>query len=145
MTVVLPDTSVWIRILRDGAGEQILRRALRGQRILLASVVAQELYAGTAGRDDRRDLDRIRSALVSAGLTVVPSFEDWCTAGIWLARYARLRGRIDSRAHRNDTLIVLCAAQSRATLLTWNVRDMARWARFLPRDRRVTVRQPGRR
>ncbi len=142
MSLLLPDTSVWIRYLRSGTSERQFRQALRGKRILLASVVAQELYAGAPDRDDRRDLDRIRAAFAAAGLVATPAFDDWCTAGMLLARYSRLRGRVNPRDHLNDILIVLCAAQHRAALLTWNLQDMQRWARMLAPARRVQVTHP---
>jgi predicted nucleic acid-binding protein len=138
----LPDTSVWIGLLRNGDAEAFMRRGMRSGTLWLASVVMQELYVGASGREDKADLDRIRNAFVGGGYIVTPSFDDWCAAGVLLARYGRLRGVIDYREHLNDVLVLLCAAQIGAALITWNIKDMTRWNRLLPAGRRVPVRNP---
>lgn len=142
MIYTLPDTSVWISFLRTGAWEPFLRRSLRSGAVVLASVVAHELYAGASTLEDKHDLDEIQSGFVAAGLTITPAFEDWCAAGTLMARYGRLHGALDPRAHLNDVLIVLCASRAGAALVTHNTRDMLRWARMLPRTRRVRVMSP---
>ncbi len=142
MNAVVPDTSVWITLIRKGQGEASIRRGIRTGSVRLASVVAEELYAGAAGPGDKEDLDGISSAFVSAGLTLTPSFDDWCSAGTMMRRYGRLHGRIDPREHLNDVLILLSAAQVGGILLTWNVKDLRRWNRMLPAGRRVRVQTP---
>ncbi len=143
MSATVPDTSVWIRFLREDAARAFVRRGLRVGTVFLSSVVAYELYLGATNQDDKRDLDRIQAAFHAAGLTIVPSFDNWCTAAVILERYRRMHGAVDPRLHVNDILIVLCAAELRGTLLTWNVADMARWNRMLPRTLRVHVASPG--
>ena len=142
MNPLVPDTSVWIEFLREGTAEDFVRRGLQTRSLLLASVVANELYLGAADAARKRELDRIRGVFIDADLTVTPSFEDWSLAGSLLERYGRLQGTVDSRVHLNDVLILLCAARRGARLVTWNVRDMARWNRMLPVRRRVTVVTP---
>ncbi|MGH2452350.1 MAG: type II toxin-antitoxin system VapC family toxin [bacterium] len=142
MTTSVADTSIWIGFLRDGTAEGFVRRGLHARRLLLASVVAHELYLGVTDRVEKRELDRICAAFSVENLRVTPSFEDWSTAGVLLQRYGRLHGAIEARTLLNDVLIVLCAAAHRAVLVTWNVRDMDRWNKMLPRHRRVRVATP---
>lgn len=144
MTVSVPDTSVWIKVIRDGTSEDFVRRGLRSRSLLLASVVSQELYLGAGDLAGKRELDRFRAAFTAAQLIVTPSFDDWSVAGVVLGRYGRLHGAVDPRFHLSDVLILLCAAAHRATLVTWNVRDMERWNRMLPGRRRVRVVTPAR-
>ncbi len=138
----IPDTSIWIGLFRDGRAEEFIRRGLQTKSLLLASVVAHELYVGAADVVRKRELDRLCDGFAIEQLTVTPSFEDWSTAGILLERYGHLRGAVDARVHLNDVLILLCAAARRAVLVTWNVRDMDRWNRMLPSHRRVRVARP---
>jgi predicted nucleic acid-binding protein len=142
VNAVIPDTSVWITLIRDGKAEDFVRRGVRAGSVRLVSVVAEELYAGAAGPSDKEDLDRIRGAFVSAGLTLTPTFDHWCSAGTMMARYGRLHGRIDPRDHVNDVLIVLSAAQISGILLTWNLEDFHRWNRMLPARRRARIHTP---
>ncbi len=136
------DSSVWITFLRQGTAKAFVRRTMRSGTIRFPSVVAHELYAGTATASDKQDLDRIRNAFFVAGLTLNPTFDDWCSAGIMLERYARMHGRIDPWRHLGDVLVVLSAAQVGGTVVTWNVSDMRKWNRMLPATRRVAVRTP---
>lgn len=142
MSAVVPDTSAWITLIREGIAENFIRKGIRAGSVRLVSVVAEELYVGAAGSEDKEDLDRIRGAFASASLTLTPTFDDWCSAGTMMARYGRLYGRIDPREHLNDVLIILSAAQVDGTLLTRNVKDLRRWNRMLPAGRRVRVQNP---
>lgn len=142
MRPAVPDTSVWIAFLRQGTAEAFVRRTIRGGSIRFPSVVAHELYVGAATGSDKQDLDRIRYAFAAAELTLNPTFDDWCSAGIMLERYGRLHGRIDPWKHLGDVLVVLSAAQVGGAIVTWNVSDMRRWNRMLPAARRVEVRTP---
>lgn len=99
MKRAVPDTSVWIAFFREGKAEGYMRHALRTRRVLLASVVAYELYLGAATLEHKRDLDRIRRAFVTAGLVITPAFSDWCDAATLLERYARLKGALEAHRH----------------------------------------------
>jgi len=140
---LLFDTSVLIPLINTGLHERLFRRALRSGRALICSVVLQELYAGTADPGSKRALDAMNRAFLRAGAVVTPLHEDWCQAGVILARYARLHGQVDPRDHLADLLITLCAARAKAILVTENVHDMERWAAFAARPpRRVPVKRP---
>jgi predicted nucleic acid-binding protein len=142
---LLFDTSVLIPMINTGRYEETFRRAMRSGRALLCSVVLQELYAGTADVASKRDLDRLNRSFVLAGAIVTPEHDDWTAAGIILARYGRLRGRVARQDHLADVLITLCAARRSAILVTENVRDMARWAALArPRAGRPSIRAPDR-
>lgn len=137
MNATVPDTSVWFRFFREGTTRAFMQRSLRRGTVFLSSVVAYELYLGATNQDDKHDLDGIQAAFHGAGL--LPSCGDWYGAAVVLEKYQGLKGAIDPRAHVNDLLILLCAAQLRATLLTWNAADMARWNRMLPRTLRSAL------
>lgn len=143
MAALLFDTSVLIPLFNTGQHEDLFRRAIRSGRALLCSVVMQELYAGTPDRDSKRDLDRVNAGFRAASAIVTPEHDDWIAAGVILARFARLHGRVAPRDHLADLLITLCAARCSATVVTRNVRDMARWAALIrPNRRRPRVWRP---
>ncbi len=140
---LLFDTSVLIPMINTGRHEHLFRRAVRSGRALLCSVVLQELYAGTTDLASKRDLDRLNRSFAAAGALVTPEHDDWTAAGVILARFGRLRGRVAPKDHLADVLITLCAARRPAILVTENVRDMARWAGFVGSSRqRPRVRAP---
>ncbi len=124
-------------MIRGEAYEDLFRRALRGGRARMSSVVMQELYAGARAPGDKRDLDAINRAFVSRGYVVSPEHHDWILAGLLLARYQRLKGVVEPRDHINDILIVLDASKLGADLVTENPIDMERWRKMLPLRRRI--------
>jgi predicted nucleic acid-binding protein len=140
---MLFDTSVLIPLINSGLHERLFRQAVRSGRALLCSVVLQELYAGTDDPAAKKELDALNRSFERAGAMVTPAHDDWCTAGLLLARYGRLRGRVAPKDHLSDVLITLCAARRSAVLVTDNARDMRRWAALLqPTRRRPPVRTP---
>ncbi len=137
MRLQLFDTSVLIPIIRGQAYEVLFRRALRGGRARMSSVVMQELYAGVRAPGDKKGLDAIQRAFLARGYVVTPGHDDWVLAGLLLARYARRRGAIEPRDHINDVLIVLNASMLGADLVTENASDMERWRKMLSGSRRA--------
>jgi predicted nucleic acid-binding protein len=139
---VVPDTTFWIPPLRNLARAQHLPQELRGYTVYLSSVVAHELYAGTRSAQDKRDLDQLIRDMDRAQRTVSPSFADWCQAAVLLRRYDRQRGHLDPSARRRhawDVLILLCAAQIGARVLTDNRDDFLRWNAMLPPRQQVGI------
>jgi predicted nucleic acid-binding protein len=140
--LVVPDTTVWIAVLRGSVDIQALRRVLRTRTTYLSSVVAHELYAGTQTPEDKRGMDTIVQAFKRDGRLVWPSFDQWCQAGTILSRYAIRHGRLDRHArilHARDLLILLSAAGIGARILTHNIGDFQRWNDVLPRRQRVGI------
>lgn len=137
MRLQLFDTSILIPMVRGEAYEELFRRALRSGRARMSSVVMQELYAGAHSPGDKRDLDGIHQMFKTQGYVVTPGHDDWVQAGLLLARYQRLRGRVEPRDHINDILVVLDAAKLGADLVTENGGDMERWRKVLRPSRRA--------
>ena len=69
--------------------------------------------------------------LGTLGLLVTPDFADYQLVGVAIGRYGRRYGAVDARAHFRDALIAVCAARRGAVVVTDNVRDLARWCRWL--------------
>jgi predicted nucleic acid-binding protein len=115
------------------AHEDLFQRALRSGRARLSSVVMQELYAGALSPADKKDYDAINRSFLSRGYIVTPSHEDWTLSGTLLARYQQRYGVVEPRDHINDILIVLCAVNANADLVTENTDDMTRWKEMLRR------------
>lgn len=137
MRLQLFDTSVLIPVIRGEAYEDLFYRALRSGRARMSAVVMQELYAGSRSARDKRDLDGIRDVFQSRGYLATPGSDEWVEAGVLLARYQRLRGRVEPRDHISDVLIVLDAAKLGADLVTENGSDMERWRKMLRPSRRL--------
>lgn len=136
----LLDSSVWIPYLRDGAHASTVGPLVARGQAVLHTVVLMELYAGTAGVEDKRDIDALRSAAERLGHLVHPTADDLALAGQVLSDYSSRHGRIRPRDHSHDLLIAIGAGRGRHTLLTENVSDMTRWARALARRSRLLVR-----
>jgi predicted nucleic acid-binding protein len=137
MRLQLFDTSVLLPMIRGQAYEVLFRRALRGGRARMSSVVMQELYAGVRAPGDKRGLDAIHRAFLTRGYVVTPGHDDWVLAGLLLARYARRQGAVQPRDHISDVLIVLNASMLGADLVTENASDMERWRKMLSGSRRA--------
>jgi predicted nucleic acid-binding protein len=120
-------------MIRGEAYEDLFRRALRSGRARLSSVVMQELYAGAQSPADKKDYDAINRSFLSRGYMVTPSHDDWTLGGVLIARYQRRYGAIEPRDHINDILIVLCAVNANADLVTENAVHMTRWKDLLRR------------
>ena len=139
MSFVLPDTSVWVSLIRRGTKEEAIRRGLRGRALYLSSVVVHELYRGCRTEEDWRDIDFIRQSFDAAKRIVAPTFQSWYEAANILGRYSRVHGSVNWNDHLLDILILLCAVQLRARVLTLNVADFNRWNQLIPAGRRVRV------
>ena len=118
-------------------------RLTRDDRLVLSSVVAEEILAGAKDTQRRREYREYFHRFEQLGLSVVPTSEDWIRAGELLSRRAEGWGAIDASKHQNDVLIALSALRRGAELLTRNLRDMTNWARMLGTGgRTVAVRSP---
>lgn len=142
MPSVVPDTTVWVSLIRGGSAEERIRTALRGRTAYLPSVVVYELYQGCWTDEDRQDIDAIRRAFTQSGRLITPTFHSWCEAANILGRYSRTQGAVAWKDHLMDVLILLCAVQQRARVLTSNVADFERWNQILSAGRRVRIETP---
>jgi predicted nucleic acid-binding protein len=128
-------------MIRGEAYEELFQRALRSGRARLSSVVMQELYAGAHTPADKKDYDAINRSFLSRGYMITPTHDDWTLSGILLARYQQRYGAVEPRDHINDILIVLCAVNTTADLVTQNETDMTRWQAMLRRaGKRLSLR-----
>jgi predicted nucleic acid-binding protein len=130
---LLFDTSVWIEDLRHGALRFILPR-VRGRYFLwVDSVAAAELLAGCSTRPERRVVERLLSPFERAGRIVTPNHRDYHRAGDALSKL-RASGLTlkNPGAALLDGVQAADAARIGALLVTANVSDFTKLARFIP-------------
>jgi len=128
---LLFDTGIYIRFSR---GENYLwlgEDARVFQRTILTAVVAAELYAGTHNHREKRALDELCQAHRALGRFSSPAAAVWIDTGILRRRARSVFGQMDFVSHFRDLLIAVEAARARATLVTENVGDFARWRSIL--------------
>lgn len=125
--LLLFDTTVYIRASRSEKFQWLARDYPVFKRTLLSAVVAAELYAGTHGPREKRALDELCEAHRLVNHFVTPSADMWRLAGISTSRARRTFGQLGFAHHFRDGLIALEAARARATLVTEDVADFARW------------------
>jgi predicted nucleic acid-binding protein len=130
---LLFDTSVWVDDLRHGVLRFVLPR-VRGRYFLwMDSVAAAELLAGCRTRRERRLVSGLIAPFERAGRVVTPAQRDFVRAAEALSK---LRGT--GLTLRNpggallDALQAACAVRIGALLVTENVSDFEKLARFLP-------------
>ena len=134
---LLFDTGIYIRFSR---GEDYLwlgEDAAIFQRTILTAVVAAELYAGTHDRREKRTLDELCRAHHSLGHFSSPPAGAWIEAGIFLRRARSAYGQFDFAHHFRDLLIAAEAVRTRATLVTENAGDFARWRTLFASSRKI--------
>lgn len=134
---LLFDTGIYIRFSR---GENYLwlgEDARVFQRTILTAVVAAELYAGTHDHREKRILDELFRAHQALNHFSSPPAATWIDAGILLRRARSTFGQMNFVGHFRDLLIALEAVQSRATLVTENIGDFARWKSLLASARKT--------
>jgi len=130
---LLFDTSVWIDDLRHGALRFVLPR-VRGRYFLwIDSVAAAELLAGCGTRQHRRIVERLLSPFERAGRMITPNQGDFHRAGNALSKL-RSKGVSlkNSGAALLDGLQAANAARIGALLVTENMSDFEKLARFIP-------------
>lgn len=129
------DTCSYVRRFSDRRVDVQIEEEIHGQRFVLCSVVAMELYAGTRDLRTKRALDRLVRCSRENDLVVTPVLGDYQEVGVALGRYGRRRGRVNPHAHFRDALIVACAKRCDAVIVTENTVDFARWTRWLAATR----------
>jgi len=107
------------------------------QRTVLTAVVAAELYAGTHDRREKRALDELCRAHHALGHFSSPPAAAWIETGVLLRRARNTSGQIDFAHHFRDLLIAGEAVKAKATLVTENTRDFARWRSLLAPSRKI--------
>jgi predicted nucleic acid-binding protein len=124
---IVADTTIFIRYLRSGAGEDFIQQEIATRRLWLSSVVVGELYAGTRSPDDARSLDNFVRAMTRLDRILTPSLEDWRRAGRLLARRSRQVGVVRPRDHLADVLILVSTAQIQGWVVTLNLGHFETW------------------
>ena len=107
------------------------------QRTVLTAVVAAELYAGTHDHREKRALDKLCLAHRVLGHFSSPTAAAWIDTGILLRRGRSTFGQMDFAHHFRDLLIAGEAVRARATLVTENLGDFARWKSLLASARQT--------
>jgi predicted nucleic acid-binding protein len=134
---LLFDTGIYIRFARGEDYFWLGDDARVFQRTVLTSVVAAELYAGTRSRREKRSLDELCRAHRVLGHFSSPSAGSWIDTGILLRRARTVFGQMDFVRHFRDLLIAVEAVRARATLVTENIADFARWKSLLATARKT--------
>lgn len=134
---LLFDTGIYIRFSRNEDYSWLGEDAGVFQRTILTAVVVAELYAGTRSRREKRALDELCRAHHALGHFSSPPAASWIETGILLRRARSAYGQIDFVHHFRDLLIAVEAARARATLVTENTADFARWRTLLASSRKV--------
>lgn len=134
--LLLFDTGIYIRFTR---GEDYLwlgEDVGVFQRTILTAVVAAELYAGTHDRQEKRALDELCRAHHALGHFSSPPAVAWVETGTLLRRARSAYGQMDFVHHFRDLLIAVEAVGAKATLVTENVGDFARWRSLFASSRK---------
>jgi predicted nucleic acid-binding protein len=134
---LLFDTGIYIRLSRGEDYLWLREDPTVFHRTILTAVVAAELYAGTRDRREKRTLDELCRAHHALGHFSSPPAAAWIETGVLLRRARSAYGRIDFAHHFRDLLIASEAVQARATLVTENSGDFARWRSLLASSRKV--------
>jgi predicted nucleic acid-binding protein len=131
------DSNVYFAILHDPEFLDRHRAALAraAPRTVLSSVVRAELLQGARGDLGRARVTRATRTLERAGRVVAPTHEDWVIAGIIQGRIWDDHPALRSKRLLHDILIVCGLRRVGAALITTNVRDFTRIARYLPHVR----------
>lgn len=124
---LLFDTGIYIRFSRGENYVWLGDDTRVFHRTILTAVVAAELYAGTHNVSEKRLLDELCQAHRALGHFSSPTATGWTEAGILLRRARSVFGKMDFAHHFRDLLIAAEAVGARATLVTENVGDFARW------------------
>jgi predicted nucleic acid-binding protein len=143
MTIPLPaglllfDTGIYIRFSRGEDYLWLSEDAGIYHRTILTAVVAAELYAGTRDHREKRNLDELCRAHHALGHFSSPSADAWIETGILLRSARSASGQADFVHHFRDLLIAMEAVKTKATLITENTRDFARWRSLLAPSRKI--------
>ena len=131
----IPETSVLIPYLREGHYRSEIRRAVHEGRMLLISVVTEEILAGARDYRQQREYDTFFDLFRHRGLVLTPTDADWQTCGRLLSRFRRRFGGIEPKDHQNDILILLSALavarEHETVLMTENIAHFRMWLTFL--------------
>jgi len=125
-----PDTNVWLEWSR--AGRAPFASAASRLRVVLATVVLQEMWAGVRSGEERRYVEGLHALAHRHRRVLNPPAAAWILSGQALGL---LRKRIDPprlRALRNDVLLAATAFVHAVTVLTRNVADFRLIAGVLP-------------
>ena len=134
MRLRVPDTTVFIDLIRQpGKLAGFLDTVEKGQ-IFLSAVVAAELYAGTRSRAEALLVDEIVDSFVGIERLLTPTWGEWAIAGRLIGRRARLYGDLRLRDHLADILIVVSAARIKGEVASANQEHMWTWIQLARRS-----------
>ncbi len=134
--LLVPDTNVLLRALRDRDAGEAFRVAVRRHALALsiASPVDMELRAGVRSAPAAEATDRLLTALGADGRRLAPGPDAWAEAGRVIAALATREGMPSAALRGSFTTDVLLAATCRehgALLVTENGLDFERIRRHL--------------
>jgi predicted nucleic acid-binding protein len=124
---VCPDTNCWIE-------DALVPGERRGERVFLATIVLQELWAGARTAEKRAYVERVHALAWRQRRLLNPPTGAWILSGQVLEVLARSGGVGPGRLRvlRNDVLLAATAFVHGAAVMTRNRADFARIAAVLP-------------
>jgi len=140
---ILPDSSILIAYFARASYGDRLERDLRAGRLVLSSVVAEEVLAGARDQEEQKIYDDFFDRCRRSGSIATPTDEMWRTCGRLLSRYRGRFGDIRTRDHQNDVLIMLAGRQlardEETVILTENDAHFATWLGFIRDPSRLRI------
>lgn len=130
------DSNFFIRGFRDAEENRRLQEfhRLYAPFEYLSAIVAQELRAGTRSKEDLHQLERhVLNPFGKRGRVLTPSKSAWDLSGNLLSEMAGKEGLELSRLRKsfgNDVLLALSCLESGAVLVTENLKDFERIAKY---------------
>ncbi|OGP77261.1 MAG: hypothetical protein A2Z13_07785 [Deltaproteobacteria bacterium RBG_16_64_85] len=131
--VFLFDTSVYLSYIRRKEHSDLVDRAIENGRVVLSSVVAMELYAGSRSAAEKRLLNQFVASMKRISAYETPKEDDWARGGILVERFTRFRGHVQLRYYFRDILVVLAAVNRGAVLVSSNA-HIVNWGNLLKRQ-----------
>jgi len=135
---VCPDINVWLEWSRSGSAH--LGPGDGRWRVFLATIVLQEIWAGTRTPDERRYAERLHALAHRYRRVLNPAAAAWILSGQAIGLLAQ-RHHVPPRrlrALRNDVLLAATAMVHGAAVLTRNLEDFRLVAKVL----RVRLLEP---
>ena len=119
------DTSVYIRELRKGNANVLLKTQNENLPLWLSAVVLEELYVGASDSRTIKTLTKLENNFEKINRLLVPNQLDWSIAGQILNKIGEKYGfdKVGKARLTNDTLLATSVARIGLKLFTANAKD----------------------
>ena len=119
------DTSIYVRVLRQGNTDILQQRQSENFPLWLSAVVLEELYVGASDKKSIKILNKFESDFTSINRLLVPNQTDWVIGGQILNKIGKKYGfdKVGKARLTNDTILAMSVARMGFKLLTTNAKD----------------------